>query len=90
MKNEGQTTGGFGVRNQTVINILLSVALSCGGWFGREVWGAVDKLRSDQSALREELPKTYLTKNDFKDGIGELKQLLIAIDLKLDKKADKK
>jgi cell division protein FtsB len=78
------------MRYQTIINVLLSVALSFGGWFAREVWGAVDRLRTEQSALREELPKTYLTKNDFKDGVLELKQLLVTIDSKLDRKADKK
>jgi uncharacterized coiled-coil DUF342 family protein len=59
------------------------------GWFARELWQAVKDLRDDVSKLREELPKTYITKDDFKDGVNELKQLLIAIDTKLDRKQDK-
>jgi len=74
---------------QTVINIGAGTVLTVTGWFARQLWGAVNELRSDLSRLREELPKTYITKDDFKDGIAELKHLLIAIDTKLDKKADK-
>jgi cell division protein FtsB len=74
---------------QTFFNLFGGAALGVAGWFARQLWGAVDDLRHDLSKLREELPKTYITKDDFKDGIRELKDLLIAIDLKLDKKADK-
>lgn len=74
---------------QTVINLGAGTALAVAGWFARQMWGAVNELRADLSKLREELPKTYLTRDDFKDGITEIKQLLIAIDTKLDKKADK-
>jgi uncharacterized coiled-coil DUF342 family protein len=74
---------------QTIINLGGGAALSLMGWFARELWQAVKDLRDDVSKLREELPKTYITKDDFKDGVNELKQLLIAIDTKLDRKQDK-
>lgn len=74
---------------QTIINIVITGSVGVGGWFARELWGAVSDLRGDLAKLREELPKTYITKNDFKDAVKELKDLLIAIDLKLDKKMDK-
>ncbi len=74
---------------QTVINLGAGCALAVAGWFARQMWGAVNELRSDLAKLREELPKTYITKDDFKDGVAELKQLLIAIDTKLDRKVDK-
>ena len=74
---------------QTVINIGAGGALAVAGWFARQMWAAVDELRVDLARLREELPKTYLTRNDFKDGMHEIKSLLIQIDAKLDKKADK-
>jgi hypothetical protein len=74
---------------QTIINIAAGSALGVGGWFARRMWDAMDGLREDVAKLREELPKTYITKNDFKDGVYELKQLLIAIDAKLDRKQDK-
>jgi len=74
---------------QTVINVGAGGALAACGWFARQMWAAVSELRNDLAKLREELPKTYLTKNDFKDGIHEIKTLLIAIDTKLDRKVDK-
>jgi cell division protein FtsB len=74
---------------QTVINLGAGTALAVAGWFARQMWGAVNELRTDLAKLREELPKTYLTRDDFKEGVHELKQLLIAIDTKLDRKVDK-
>lgn len=74
---------------QTIINLSAGTAIAVMGWFARELWQAVKDLRDDVSKLREELPKTYITKDDFKDAVSELKSLLIAIDTKLDRKADK-
>jgi cell division protein FtsB len=74
---------------QTIFNVVGAAALGIAGWFARQLWDAVSDLRRDLSKLREELPKTYITKDDFKDAVKELKDLLVAIDLKLDKKADK-
>lgn len=74
---------------QNLFNIIAGTALGVGGWFARRMWDAMDGLRNDVAKLREELPKTYITKDDFKDGVSELKQLLVNIDNKLDRKADK-
>ena len=74
---------------QTIINLGAGTALAVMGWFARELWAAVQDLRIDLARLREELPKTYITKDDFKDGVDELKRLLIAIDNKLDRKVDR-
>lgn len=74
---------------QTVINLGAGAVLAVTGWFARQLWQAVQELRQDLSHLREELPKTYITKDDFREGVKELKQLLIAIDTKLDRKVDK-
>jgi hypothetical protein len=74
---------------QTVINLGAAAALAVCGWFARQMWAAVDELRNDLAKLREELPKTYLTRSDFKDSMHEIKTLLITIDAKLDRKLDK-
>lgn len=74
---------------QTLINIGAGSALGIMGWFARQLWDAVQDLRNDLAKLREELPKVYITKDDFKDGVTELKQILISIDAKLDRKMDK-
>ena len=74
---------------QTLFNIILGLSVGLLTWLGKEVWDAVKNQRESLANLREELPKTYITKDDFKDGITELKNLLIGIDTKLDRKVDK-
>jgi len=74
---------------QTILNALggmVSVAL---GWFASQLWDAVKELKSDLAKLREQIPEKYIAKDDFKDGIKELKELLIALAEKLDTKQDK-
>lgn len=74
---------------QTVVNLGAGTALAVIGWFARELWGAVKQLREDLSRLREEIAKDYVTKVDFRDAVRELKELLMSIDNKLDRKVDK-
>lgn len=74
---------------QTLINVGAGSALAVMGWFARELWGAVKELRVDLARLREELAREYITKDDFKDAVRELRDLLERIDTKLDRKADK-
>lgn len=74
---------------QTLINLGAGTTLAVMGWLARELWGAVKELRVDLSKLREELAREYLTKDDFKDAVRDLRDLLERIDSKLDRKADK-
>jgi hypothetical protein len=74
---------------QTLINVGAGTALTVMGWLARELWGAVKELRVDLSRLREELARDYITKNDFKDAVKDLRELLERIDNKLDRKVDK-
>ena len=59
------------------------------GWFARELWAAVKELKSDLSKLREQLPVTYVTKDDYREDMKEIKGLLNKISDKLDGKQDK-
>jgi cell division protein FtsB len=74
---------------QTVINFVLGIASTAIGWFARELWSAVKDLKSDLAKLREELPKTYVTRDDFREDMRELKDMLGKIFDKLDAKQDK-
>lgn len=74
---------------QTIINIVLGFSLTALGWFAREMWDAVKELKKDLGSLREELPKTYVVKEDFRRDIDELKDICKQIFAKLDHKADK-
>lgn len=74
---------------QEVINIGIALGSAGMGWFAREMWAAVKELKSDLAKLREDLPKEYVQKNDFKEGIHEIKEMLNKLFDKLDGKADK-
>lgn len=74
---------------QTVINVLFGIVSAGLGWFSREMWAAVKELKSDLSTLKADLPKQYVQKDDFKEGLKEVKDMLARIFDKLDQKADK-
>lgn len=77
------------MENQQVINMFLGGGLTVIGWFARELWAAVKELKVDLAKLREDLPKEYLAKDDYKDDIREIKLMLAKIFEKLEGKADK-
>lgn len=74
---------------QTLLNVGLSVASSVTGWFARELWSAVKDLKSDLAKLREDLPKEYVSKDDYREDIRELKKMIEKVFDKLDNKTDK-
>jgi cell fate (sporulation/competence/biofilm development) regulator YmcA (YheA/YmcA/DUF963 family) len=74
---------------QTLINLTLGAVSTGVGWFARELWSAVKELKSDLAKLREELPKTYVTRDDFREDMREVKDMLGKIFDRLDNKADK-
>lgn len=74
---------------QTIINLALTSFSLVVGWFARELWAAVKELKSDLAKLREELPKQYLAKDDYRDDIREIKDMLSKLFDRMDHKADK-
>ena len=84
-----QNSKGREVDIQTIINIALGSVMSALGWFARELWDAVKELKGDLSKLREDLPKTYVAKEDWRPEIQDIKNILGKIFDKLDGKADK-
>lgn len=74
---------------QTWINIIATIAIGVGGWFARSLWEAVAKLKNDLHQLEVDLPSNYIRKDEFADGMKEIKDMLIRITDKLDGKADK-
>jgi predicted RNA-binding protein with EMAP domain len=74
---------------QAIFNLVLGGGFTVLGWFARELWTAVKELKSDLSKLREELPKSYITKDDYREDMREIKDMLNKIFDRLDDKADK-
>jgi len=74
---------------QALINVALFAISSATGWFAREMWNAVKELKADLSKLREELPKSYVARDDYKGDIKEIKDMLTRLFDRLDNKVDK-
>jgi hypothetical protein len=74
---------------QTFLNVALAFASSITGWFAREMWAAVKELQADLAKLREDLPREYVVKDDYKEDIREIKTMINKIFDKLDGKSDK-
>jgi hypothetical protein len=77
------------METQQLINIVLGTTCSVMGWFARELWAAVKELKTDLSKLREDLPRTYVDRNDYRSDMQDIKSMLGKIFDKLDGKQDK-
>lgn len=74
---------------QGIINILLGSFITLLCWLAMEMWSAVKELKTDLGKLREDLPRTYVLKEDYRRDIHDIKEMLSKIWDKLDNKADK-
>lgn len=74
---------------QTIINLAMGGVLAAIGWFARQVWDAVKRLQEDLHSIEVELPKSYVSKNDFNVTMKHIEDMFQRIYDKLDDKADK-
>ena len=74
---------------QTLINLGGAIILAGMGWLARELWGAVKELRKDLHIIAVALPSNYIRKDEFADGVKELKDICRQIFERLENKADK-
>lgn len=59
------------------------------GWILRAVWDAVTSLREDLRELEREIPAVYVRRDEYRDDLRDIKEMLRHISGKLDDKADK-
>ena len=81
---------------QTIINLLVGSGLGVLGWFARQLWDAVERLKSDVKDIEICLPSNYVRKQDMSDlkhdmeaRFDKLELMLARIFEKLDQKQDK-
>ena len=72
-----------------IIQICLMVVMAVTGWFMRMLWTASQTLKDDLANLRVEMPKEYIRRDDYREDLGRIHELLEKIYDKLEKKADK-
>ena len=75
--------------SQDLLNFAFAAVSGVLGWFAREMWTAVKELKADLAKLREELPRSYIMKEDYRRDIYEIKEMLNKIFDRLDNKVDK-
>lgn len=74
---------------QSYVVWALSATCAVLGWFARELWAAVSKLKEDLQALALEINEKYHRKDDFSSFRIELLEFMRRIEDKLDRKVDK-
>ena len=77
------------METQPIMNFVSVSAIAVGGWFAREIWGAVKELRKDLHAIETDLPKSYVSKFDMDKRMDHIEAMFQRIYDKLDGKADK-
>ena len=57
-----------------LIEMGLWVIVATIGWFLRELWGAVKELRSDLHKLEVNLPTNYIRRDEFAEGVRQIRE----------------
>ena len=70
---------------QVLFNIAVAIAGFFGGWTLNRIYIAIDRLDSDV----RNMPYNYVSRDDYKADIREMREMLGKIFDKLDNKADK-
>lgn len=73
------------MESQLIFNIAVSLAGFFGGWILSHIYKAIERLDSDLRSM----PTRYVRREDYRDDMAEIKNLLSKISDKLDNKVDK-
>lgn len=85
--------------NMTILmafNIAMAIIAALGGWFIRTLFDKIEALEKTDinlteqvTRLRVELPSHYVSKDDFKDTLSNIFEMLRRIEDKLSDKVDR-
>ena len=75
--------------HQTLVNIGGGIILAGIGWWARVIWESVQRLKEDLHEIEVDLPKSYVSKDDFNQTMKHIESMFQRIYDKLDNKADK-
>jgi triphosphoribosyl-dephospho-CoA synthetase len=74
---------------QTLFNAALGGVMMLSGWIFRAGWTSMVSLREDLRMLEREIPHMYIRREEYREDMREVKEMLRHISSKLDDKADK-
>ena len=75
--------------NQQIFNLVVAVGAFLGVFVFNQIMQRLQRLEDALSTMKEDLPKEYVHKDDYKADIKELKEMVRQIFDKLDLKQDK-
>jgi len=70
---------------QVMFNVAIALAGFIGGWVVNRVFALLDRIDADMKSI----PMQYVSKDDYREDIREIKEMLGAIFKRLESKADK-
>ena len=73
------------METQQLFNIAIGLVAFLGGWVLNNITKAIERLDTDVRAM----PSTYVSKDDYRRDIDDIKEMLGKIFDKLDAKVDK-
>lgn len=75
--------------SQDIFNAAITLSGAFGGWILKTIWDAIKDLKTEVRELNREVNQDFVRREDFKDSISDIKEMLNKIFDKLDNKADK-
>jgi len=75
--------------DQNLYNIAVAIAGAAIGWIVKVIWDAVRALEQDIRDMERDLHVNYVSKDDYRQDILQIKDMVKQIFDKLDRKADK-
>lgn len=75
--------------DQSTLNMFFGCILAVSGWFARQLWEAVQALKTDLHKIEVDLPISYVRKDDLDKRMDHIETMFQRIYDKLDGKADK-
>jgi len=75
--------------SQDLVNIVIGVAGAAMGWMLKVVWDSIRLLQDDVKDLERAMHTKYVSKDDYRADIQDIKSMVKAIFDRLERKADK-
>jgi hypothetical protein len=69
---------------QSLLNIAAGGAIAVGGWFARQLWDSVQKLKEEVHQIEVDLPHNYVRRDEFRDVLKEIRDIQTEIFRKID------
>ena len=75
--------------SQDLVNLVIGVAGTAMGWMLKVVWDSIRLLQDDVKELERAMHTKYVSKDDYRADIQDIKSMVKAIFDRLERKADK-